>query len=230
MDMASYTDYCTDLNGERRYVKDIHGNIYDINHIPPETIFEDLDLSCMRFTELPESLATCKVKRRFVCSHCINLTSLKNLPKDIKILDCSNCWDLSSLEGCHDSVEILICHDCHKLPSLKGISKNLRKLDCSVCWSIPDLKGCCSEVLEEINCYRCTSLGSLEGCRSKALKSIYCGDCCIFLIPDNIPDNAIHGLSDGEIAMGRISWGLGQTAKTLKTKLDQIKSAFTRSR
>jgi len=230
MSADSYTDYCTDLNGKKRYFKDIHGNVYDINHIPPGTVFEDLDLSCMKFTELPEVLTTCTVKRRFDCSYCIHLTSLKNLPKGVRILDCNNCWSLSSLEGCHDSVEVLICHDCHNLPSLKGISKKLRKLDCSVCWSIPDLKGCCSEVLEEINCCRCTSLESFEGCCSKALKSIYCRACCILCIPDCIPDEVIQGLSGGEIAMGRFSWLIKQNKNTLRAKLSAIKATFIHSR
>ena len=95
--------------------KDINGNLHSIYNIPEGTVFENLDVSGVDFTELPASLAKCTVLGCFDCHDCAKLTSIKNLPKGIKKLDCHNCKRLLSLEGCHKDVEVVNCFECFGL-------------------------------------------------------------------------------------------------------------------
>jgi len=95
--------------------KDINGNLHSIYNIPEGTVFENLDVSGVDFTELPASLAKCTVLGCFDCHDCAKLTSIKNLPKGIKKLDCHNCKCLLSLEGCHKDVEVVNCFECFGL-------------------------------------------------------------------------------------------------------------------
>jgi len=179
-----------------RLCKDIDGKLHDIYNIPEGTVFEDLDLSGMNFTELPASLANCTVKGRLICNSCIYLKSLKNLPKGVTEIDCSYCTDLNTLEGCSDSVETIVCRGCTSLPSLKGCGKNVKRIDvsystsftsfegcpegvkeinCNGCTALPSLKTCPRNV-EILNISRCTSLPSLEDCPPN-LKELYCYGC-----------------------------------------------------
>lgn len=179
-----------------RLCRDINGKLHDIYNIPEGTVFKDLDLSGMNFTELPASLANCTVKGRLICHGCTYLKSLKNLPKGVREVDCSYCDSLETLEGCTDSVETLICTHCNSLPSLKGCGKNVKKIDvscsisftsfdgcpenvkeinCNGCTALPSLKTCPRNV-EVLNISRCTSLPSLEGCPPN-LRELYCYGC-----------------------------------------------------
>ena len=93
--------------------RDINGNLHNINNIPDGTVFDELDLSGMDFTELPD-LSKCVIKK-LIIRDCKNLTSLKNLPNYIKEIDCSGCSSLTSLEGCPKGVKRINCTCCHHL-------------------------------------------------------------------------------------------------------------------
>jgi len=193
------TEHKLDISRDANNIKlckDINGKLHDIYNIPEGTVFEDLDLSGMSFTELPASLANCTVKGRLICNGCISLKSLKNLPEGVKEVDCSNCTALDTLEGCTDSVEAIVCRGCTSLQSLKGCGKNVKRVDvsystsftsfegcpedvkeinCNGCTALPSLKTCPRNV-EILNISRCTSLPSLEDCPPN-LKELYCYGC-----------------------------------------------------
>jgi len=120
---------------------DIHGNVYDINHIPAETVLKDLDFSRMEITEFPD-LSSCVVKRNFICFGCKFLISLKGCPKEVEKIICSNCPSLISLEGCPKDVKEIDCFGCGNLKYIpdyipdeviKGLPKE-RIAECKANW------------------------------------------------------------------------------------------------
>lgn len=120
---------------------DIHGNVYDINHIPAKTVFIHLDFSSMKMTEFPD-LSSCEVKRNFICFGCKFLTSLKGCPQKVEKIICSHCPSLISLEGCPKDVKSVCCLGCDNLKYIpdyipdeviKGLPKE-RIAECKANW------------------------------------------------------------------------------------------------
>ena len=106
--------------------KDINGKIHSIYNIPEGTVFDNLDLSGMDFTELPD-LSKCTIKGKLDLRNCSNLTSLKGLPEGLRELNCSSCKSLRSLEGCPESVEEIDLSECDSI-SLEGCPKGIKEI------------------------------------------------------------------------------------------------------
>jgi len=207
------------------FCKDIKGNLYDIYNIPEGTVFEELDLSRMDFTELPKVLSTCMVKRLNI-SGCTYWNSFKNFPKGLEYLDCRY-TGITSLKGCPEGLKNLDC-SCTKIASLEGYPNSVEDINCSST-SITSLKGCSKNVIH-VDCSGCTDLESLEGC-SKGVKSVFCYGCSnLKYIPAYIPSSAILGLSASKIAICKLNWLIKNKEAVLKDKLGIITSAFTHSR
>ena len=202
---------------------DIEDNIYDFYNIPADTMFRHFDLSIMDFPELPD-LSNCTVLGRFSCDKNPKLTTLKNSPKKAKEVRCGTCISLISLEGCSENAEILSCPGCISLPSLKGCPPTLKEINCGNCISLPSLKGC-PEGVRFIYCSNCTSMETLDGC-PKGIERIVCEGCPIKYIPDYIPDEAIMGLSEEEIAACKLNWVAEKQKEALKGKFSCIASTF----
>ena len=157
-----------------RVFKDVDGKEYDdITRIPEGAVFDELDLSGMDFTKLPEVLATCTVKK-FVLHECNNLTSLEGCPKGIERFSCSFCDSLTSLEGSPEGVKEFHCENCASLSSLKGCPKSVKELWCNHNLKLTSLEGL-PEGLEYINLEACANVTSLEGL-PKGLEKLVCAN------------------------------------------------------
>ena len=204
------------------FCKDINGNLYDIYNIPEGTVFDELDLSRMDFTELPKELATCTVKRLNI-SGCTYWNSFKNFPKGLEYLDCRY-TGITSLEGCPKGLKKLDC-SCTKIASLEGCSESVEDINCSST-SISSLKGC-PENATHVNCSGCPDLETLEGC-PKGIRAVFCYGCSnLKYIPAYIPNSSILGLSASKIAICKLNWLIKNKEAALKDKLGIIASAFT---
>ena len=122
-----------------RLCEDIHGNVYDVRRIPPGTVFENLDLSDMDFTELPKVLSTCTVKGWFKCCR-TDISSLKNSPKVEGTIDVSGCKNFRSFYGLRKGAQWIYCAHCPSLNSLEGCYGGVRIVNCqdSAIKYIPD--------------------------------------------------------------------------------------------
>lgn len=120
------------------------------------------------------------IDKRFDCSDCNKLTSLKGAPKTVgEAFVCSVCKSLKSLDGAPETVgHSFLCNNCRSLESLEGAPKEVGgSFDCGFCNRLESLEGAPKKVGISFDCSFCYKLESLEGAPEIVGDSFYCHDC-----------------------------------------------------